>query len=131
MSVFTPEQRKLFEEPNLVSVATLGKDGTPRNTAIWVDIDGDDILLNGTTSRQWMANLHRNPQVALSIYDLKNPYSQVNVIGEVVEITQQGGEEHIDKLANKYTGHDYSDHRPNDPRQLARVRVKKVTGTFR
>jgi PPOX class probable F420-dependent enzyme len=128
MSVFTDEQRRLFEEPNLVSVATLGKDGTPRNTAIWVDIDGDDILLNGAESRQWLANMRRNPAVALSIYDLKNPYKQVTVTGEVVNITQEGGEEHIDKLSQKYFGRPYSNHQANDPRNIIRVRVKKVTG---
>ena len=76
MATFTDEQRKLFEDKNLVTVATLGKDGTPRNTAIWVDIDGDDILLNGAASRKWLLNLQRNPNVALSIYDLKNPFNR-------------------------------------------------------
>ncbi len=128
MSIFSPEQRKLFEEANYVNVASLGKDGTPRSTAIWVDIDGDDILLNGASSRKWLANLRRNPTVALSVFDMKNPYNQVNVTGEVVEITEQGAEEHIDKLARKYTGQNYSSHLANDPRQVARVRVKHVRG---
>ncbi len=126
MAVFTDEQRQLFEDTNLVTVASLGKDGTPRSTAIWVDIDGDEILLNGATSRKWLANLRRNPKVALNVFDSKNPYKQVNVLGEVVSITQQGGEEHIDKLANKYTGQNYRDHRPEDPRQIVRVKVNKV-----
>jgi len=129
MATFTDEQRKLFEDKNLVTVATLGKDGTPRNTAIWVDIDGDDILLNGAASRKWLVNLQRNPHVALSVYDLKNPFQQVNVIGVVESITAEGGEEHIDKLSHKYSGRDYPDHRPNDPRMLARVKATKVTGT--
>jgi len=126
MSIFKDEQRKLFEDPNLVNVATLGKDGTPRTTAIWVDIDGDDILLNGATSRKWLNNLRRNPAVALSIFDLKNPYNQVTLTGEVVTITEEGAEAHIDKLAHKYTGQDYRDHRSDDPRQIARVKVNKV-----
>jgi PPOX class probable F420-dependent enzyme len=128
MSVFTPEQRRLFEEPNFVNVATVGKDGTPRSTAIWVELDGDDILLNGASSRKWLANMRRNPAVALNIFDLKNPYYQVNVVGEVVEITGEGAEEHIDKLSRKYFGRDYSAHDPNDPRQIIRVKVKKVRG---
>jgi PPOX class probable F420-dependent enzyme len=126
MSIFSDEQRKLFEDPNLVNVATLGKDGTPRTTAIWVDIDGDDILLNGANSRQWLANLRRDPHVALCVFDLKNPYKQVNVIGEVVDITSQGGEEHIDKLAQKYWGTNYTYHRADDPRYIARVKISKV-----
>jgi PPOX class probable F420-dependent enzyme len=128
MPNFKPEQRKLFEEPNFVTVSTLGKDGTPRATTIWVDIEGEDILLNGASSRKWLANLRRNPHVALSIFDLKNPYNRVSVIGEVASITKEGAEEHIDKLAQKYTGNAYTDHQPNDPRQVARVRVKKIIG---
>lgn len=126
MSIFTPEQRSVFEGKNFVNVATVGKDGTPRSTAIWVDIDGDDILLNGASSRKWLANLRRDPHVALNIFDMGNPYNQVNLLGEVVEITDQGGEEHIDKLAQKYTGANYRQHQPADPRQIARVRVTKV-----
>jgi PPOX class probable F420-dependent enzyme len=128
MTIFKPEERKLFEAPNFVTVATLGKDGTPRNTAIWVDIDGDDVILNGANSRQWLANMRRNPNVALSVYDLKNPYHQVTLTGEVVEITQEGGEEHIDKMAQKYWGTLYNNHDPNDPRNIIRVRVKTVNG---
>jgi PPOX class probable F420-dependent enzyme len=128
MSIFTKEERQLFEEPNLISVATLGKDGTPRSTAIWADLDGDDILLNGASSRQWLANMRRNPNVALNIFDHKNPYKQLQVTGEVVSITQEGGEAHIDKLAQKYFGHDYRDHRPDDPRNIIRVKVKAIRG---
>ena len=130
MASFTPEQRKLFEEKNYVNVATLGKDGTPRTTAIWVDIDNDTVILNGAESRQWLANLRRDPSVALCIFDLNNPYLQVNVIGEVESITQEGGEEHIDKLSLKYGGQLYPDHRPDDPRQIVRIRANKITGTL-
>lgn len=126
MATLTPAQRKLFEDKNLVTVASLGKDGTPRSTAIWVDLDGDDILLNGPMSRSWMQNLKRNPQVALSIYDNNQIYNQVRVIGEVVDITSEGGEAHIDKLSHKYNGRDYPDHQPNNPRYIARVKIKKV-----
>ena len=126
MATLTPAQRKLFEDKNLVTVASLGKDGTPRSTAIWVDLDGDDILLNGPMSRSWMQNLKRDPHVALSVYDNNQIYNQVRVIGEVVDITSEGGEAHIDKLSHKYNGRDYPDHRPNDPRYIARVKINKV-----
>lgn len=126
MATLTPEQRQLFEQPNYVTVATLSKDGTPRSTAIWVDVDGDDILLNGANSRQWLQNLRRDPHVALNIFDLKNPYKQVNIIGEVVSISPDGAEAHIDKLSHKYNGQDYPYHIADDPRQLVRVKVNKV-----
>jgi PPOX class probable F420-dependent enzyme len=128
MTIFKPEERKIFEDKNFVSVATLGKDGTPRNTAIWVDLDGDDVLLNGAESRGWLKNLQRNPHVALSVYDLKNPYHQVTVQGEVTSISTEGGEDHIDKLAQKYWGTLYNSHDPNDPRNIIRIKVKTING---
>lgn len=126
MATLNPAQRKLFEDKNLVTVASLGKDGTPRSTAIWVDLDGDDVLLNGPMSRQWMQNLKRDPHVALSIYDNQRIYDQVRVIGEVVDITSEGGEEHIDKLSLKYNNRLYPDHQPANPRFIARVKITKV-----
>ncbi len=126
MPVFTPEQRKLFEEPNYVNVATLGKDGTPRSVAVWVDMDGEDIVLNGGRGCQWLANLRRNPDCGLSILDLKNPFYQVNVTGVVVDITEQGGEEHLDKLSHKYMGCDYPAHDPENPRNIIRIRIKSI-----
>src|SRR4051794_23472216 len=121
MAILTPAQRKLFEDTNLVNVATLGKDGTPRSTAVWVDLDGDDILLNGPMSRKWMQNLKRDPHVALNIFDRQNIYKQANVLGEVVDIASEGGEEHIDKLTQKYGGRLYPDHQAANPRFIARV----------
>jgi PPOX class probable F420-dependent enzyme len=126
MATFSPEDRRLFDEPNFASLATIAKDDTPRNTIIWVELVGDEILLNGYSSRAWIANLRRNPNVAIAIFDLQNPYRQVIVTGIVVEITQVGAAEHIDKLARKYTGTDYQLHLAGDPRQIVRVQVKTV-----
>ena len=127
MATLSPEQRKLFEEKNFVAVATVGKDGTPRNTIVWVDMDGDNVLINGAQSRGWIKNLKRNPNVALTIYDNNAPYRRVTVIGKAVEITTQGGEESIDKLSMKYGGRPYPDHQPNNPRTIVRIRPETVT----
>lgn len=127
MATLSPEQRKLFEEKNFVAVATVGRDGTPRNTIVWVDMDGDNILINGAQSRGWIKNLKRNPNVALTIYDNGAPYRRVTVIGKAVEITTQGGEESIDKLSMKYGGRPYPQHEPNNPRTIVRIRPEKVT----
>jgi PPOX class probable F420-dependent enzyme len=127
MATLSPEQRKLFEEKNFVAVATVGKDGTPRNTIVWVDMDGDNVLINGAQSRAWIKNLKRNPNVALTIYDHERPYRRVTVIGKAIDITTQGGEESIDKLSLKYSGRPYPAHEPNNPRTIVRIRPETVT----
>src|SRR3954452_13648113 len=102
LATLTQEQRRLFEDKNFVAVATVGRDGTPRNTIVWVDVDGDTVIVNGARSRAWIKNLKHNPNVALTIYDHAEPYRRVSVIGTAVEITEEGAEEHIDKLSMKY-----------------------------
>ncbi len=127
MTTLTAEQRRLFEEKNFVAVATVGKDGSPRNTIVWVDMDGDNVLINGAQSRAWIKNLKRNPHVALTIYNHEKPYQRVTVIGKAVEITTQGGEESIDKLSMKYGGRLYPAHEANNPRTIVRIRPDAVT----
>jgi len=127
MAKLSPDQKKLFEDKNWVAVATVGRDGTPRNTIVWVDVDGDDIILNGARSRAWIKNLKRNPNVALTIFDMEAPYKRVTVLGKAVEITEDGAEENIDKLSWKYRGAAYSNHDTNNPRVMARVRPETVT----
>jgi PPOX class probable F420-dependent enzyme len=127
LATLTDAQRQLFLDKNFVAVATLGKDGTPRNTIVWVHADEKHIIINGAQSRGWIKNLRRNPHVALTIYDHEKPYRRVTVIGEAVEMTTEGGEENIDELSMKYGGNLYPDHQPNNPRVLVRIRPDTVT----
>ena len=52
------------------------------------------------------------------------------VQGEVIDRTTEGGERHIDELSQRYLGRLYADHRPEDPRQIVRVRPIRITGTI-
>jgi len=103
---------------NFYTLSTLGKDGSPRSTTIWGDLDGDEILVNSVEGRGWLANVRRDPRVAVAVHDHEDPYRQVSIRGHVVEDTQEGGLDGIDHLAQKYTGKDY------DPRDQKRVRVR-------
>jgi PPOX class probable F420-dependent enzyme len=106
MSVLTPGIRALFEGKNFGHLATIMPDGSPQVTVVWVDVEGDNILVNTAEGRVKPANVRRDPRVAISIYDQVSPYRSAAVQGEVVEIRSQGAAEHIDKLAKKYTGVD-------------------------
>lgn len=127
MATLTPDQRSVFEGKNFVTVATVGKDGQPRATVVWVHTDGDNILVNGAKSRGWLKNIKRNPNVALSIFDSQNPYRRVTVIGKAVEITTNGANDSINMLSHKYNGQPYPDIRADDPRTIVRIQPGKVT----
>jgi PPOX class probable F420-dependent enzyme len=108
VSKLTPEQRALFEGKNFVTIATTGKDGGPRATNVWVDIDDKErIVLNTAQNRAWPRNLKRDPRVALNVFDLSDPYKKITVLGHVDETTTEGAVDHIHKLARKYRGEDY------------------------
>ena len=102
----SPGIRKLFQEPNFAYLATIMPDGSPQVTPVWVDIEGDHILVDTAEGRQKPRNVRRDPRVAIAIYSSKNPYSYATIRGRVVEVTHDGADELIDKLAKKYLGQD-------------------------
>ncbi|MDA4131156.1 MAG: PPOX class F420-dependent oxidoreductase [Thaumarchaeota archaeon] len=123
----TDQAKKLIDGKNFASVATLMPDGSLQVTPVWVDREGDVVILNAAKSRQKTRNLKRDPRIAITIFDQNNPYSNVSLRGKAIEITEEGGEAHIDKLNMKYHGSpNYPRHNPQDPRTLIKVRVDRL-----
>lgn len=119
--------KKLFQEPNYGHMATLMPDGSPQVSPVWVDIDGDRILVNTAEGRAKPRNVRRDARVAISIHNQENPYSSAFIRGRVVEITHEGAEEHIDKLAKKYLGQDtYPYRQPGDQRVILVIEPEHV-----
>jgi PPOX class probable F420-dependent enzyme len=125
----TPEQEKLFLEPNLASFVTLMPDGSPQVSPVWIDHRDGLIWVNTAERRQKHRNALRDPRVSVEVIDPKDGYRWVAVRGKVVEITNEGAEDHIDFLSKKYTGREiYADHNPNRPRVLIKIQPEHVTG---
>ena len=123
----TPEIAKLFQGKNFVSFSTLMKDGSPHVAPVWVDIDGNTILINTAVGRMKEKNVKRDNRVALSIFDHQNPYDMVAIRGKVIELTTDGADEHIDKLAKKYFGLDkYPYHSPDEKRIIVKIKPEKI-----
>jgi PPOX class probable F420-dependent enzyme len=119
--------KKLFEEANIGHLATVMPDGSPQVTPMWVDFDGKYILVNTEEGRQKPRNIRRDPRVAISVTRAGNPYAFASVRGRVVEITTEGAEEHIDKLAKKYLGRDrYPWRQPGEQRVIFKIEPRRV-----
>lgn len=119
---------ELFSKKSFAHLATTMADGSPQVTPVWIDFDGTDVLVNSATGRVKDRNLRRDKRVALSILDPDDPYRYISILGEVVEITQAGANEHIDKLAKKYLGLDkYPYHRPGEARVIYKIRPEKIS----
>ncbi len=119
--------RDLIARPVLGSLATIAKDGSPQITPLWVDLDGDDILINTAQSRSKAANIERSPRVALCVVDPDDPFNVVAVHGTVIEVTNTGADEHIDRLAKKYMGVDeYPLRQEGEVRLKIRIRTDRI-----
>ncbi len=84
-------------------LATLMPDGSPQLTPLWVDTDGVYILLNSAKGRVKDKNMRARKQVAILITDPKDPFGRyIQIRGKVVEVTEEGALEHINKLSLRY-----------------------------
>ncbi|MGC2191424.1 MAG: PPOX class F420-dependent oxidoreductase [Candidatus Dormiibacterota bacterium] len=95
--------REILKGNNFAHLTTLGADGAPISTVVWVDEDGGEIVMNTAMGRIKQANIARDPRVAVSIHRQDNPQMSMAVVG-VATLEQAQAEEVIDRLTKKYTG---------------------------
>jgi PPOX class probable F420-dependent enzyme len=118
---------KLLEGKNLAFVATLMKDGWPQITPTWVDIKDGKILVNTAEGRLKQKNISRDDRIAISVADQNNPYHMVTVRGRVVEQTNEGADEHVDRLSKKYLGVEkYHLRSPNEKRIIIKIKPERI-----
>lgn len=126
--VIPDKYKDLFEKKAFANLATLNADGTPQVTPVWVDYDGDHVLVNSARGRRKDKNIERNRAVALSIQDPENPYRYLEVRGKVTDITEEGADQHIDKMAKKYLGADkYPGRQPGEVRVLYKIKPEHTS----
>lgn len=112
---------RLLSEKNFGILTTLLPDGQPQTHMMWVDTDGEHVLVNTDRARQKARNVERDPRATVLVFDRDDMWSWAEIRGEVVDIV--GGPEarrHIDQLAHKYLGLDEY----QNPIQLERVILK-------
>ena len=126
-ATISPGFRKLLQEPAFCQLATLMPDGSPQNTQVWVDTDGEHILINTAQGRQKERNVQRDPRVAVNVVDPTNAWRIGMVRGRVVEVTTEGADELIDQLAKKYLNVEtYPFRRPEEVRVTLKILPEKI-----
>jgi PPOX class probable F420-dependent enzyme len=127
MTVLSDKVKKMIGKKAFAHLATLMPDGGPQVSAVWVDVDGDTILVNSAAGRLKDKNVRKDGRVALSIVDPDNPYHSVSIRGRVVEVTEKGADAHIDKMAKKYMGVDsYPLRKPSEVRVLYKIKPEQI-----
>jgi len=118
-----PEKyQDLFQKKAFANLATVMPDGKPQVTPVWCDFDGKHVLVNSARGRVKDRNMRRDPRVSMVLMDPDNPYRYLQLQGRVVEITEDGADQHIDRLAKKYLGLDkYPNRQPGEVRVIYKI----------
>lgn len=128
MAKLQVEVRRFLEGKNFAFLATTNNDGSAQVTPVWVDTDGEYVLVNTAVGRVKHTNVRRDPRVGLSLLDHENPYKRVSLNGRVIEeVVGRRAEDHIDRLAKKYRGDaKYKKSNPDEERIIFKIRVDRI-----
>jgi hypothetical protein len=104
-TTLTDTARQFLAGLNMVSVASVDEDGSPRQAVAWYRLEPDDrILLNSRLPRRWCANLLRDPHVSLAVIDMTDGYRWIGLSGVVDEVVEDvdRARDDIVALAHRY-----------------------------
>jgi PPOX class probable F420-dependent enzyme len=127
MAKLSEKQLEFLENPFVGVVTTLRKDGSPQSTVVWVDVVDGIPSFNTALGRKKPQNLENDPRAALLVIDPSDSYKWVAVDGRT-EVTTEGADPQIDKLAKKYLGKDeYPFRNAEEQRVTVRIVPERVT----
>jgi PPOX class probable F420-dependent enzyme len=123
----TEAQRAFVRDNPFVGVVTtLRRDGSPHSTVVWVEEEDGRVVFNTAEGRCKPRELRADPRAALLVLDPNDPFRWIAVSG-TAELTHDGAEEQIDRLAKKYLDEDvYPFRRPGEQRVTVRITPDRV-----
>ena len=118
---------KLFQQKNIVFIATLMKDGSPQLSPVWANCDSDYVYVNTAEGRIKHKNILRDPRVAVSVVGNNNPLDMITIRGKVEKIIPDYDYTHADKLTQQYMGRKhYPFKRENEKRIILKIKPERV-----
>ena len=122
---FDAATRRILDGKNFATVATVNPDGGPQASVVWFRRDGDSVLFSITSDKQKARNLARDPRVAVTVFDLENPYDSVEIRGHA-ELVEDAGKQLPKQLSHRYLDEDPPPEPDDVVRLVARVIPEKV-----
>jgi PPOX class probable F420-dependent enzyme len=123
----------LLTRPICGVFTTMGGDGQPQSSLVWIDSDGECARVNTTLERQKGRNMPANPKVSVLVVDPDNTSRYIQIRGEA-ELVTDGALDHLDALTRKYTRHPrYYGYiypvaqRARETRLICRIHARRVT----
>jgi len=118
---------KLFQDKNLVFIATLMKDGSPQLSPVWANYEDGHVLVNTAEGRIKHKNVLRDPRVAISVVSKDNPLDMTTIRGTVVEMIPDYDYKHADRLTKQYMGRDhYPFKRKDEKRIIFKIKPERI-----
>jgi PPOX class probable F420-dependent enzyme len=126
MAKLDDAQADFLRNPYYAVVTTVRPDGTPHSTVVWVDTDDGDVLFNTAEGRLKPQYMRADPNVSVAVVDPNNGYHSLVVSGKA-ELSHDGADAHIDKLAKKYLDADtYPFRKEGEVRVIVRVKPERI-----
>jgi PPOX class probable F420-dependent enzyme len=124
-NTFSELALKLLGGKNFAVFGSLNPDGSPQTSVMWYEFDGEALLFSAMAHRRKVRNLSRDPRVSVTVYDLANPYSSVEIRG-TASITPDPERALSHQLTHRYIGEDAPDDPPGTERVVIRLTPQKV-----
>jgi len=128
-----PDHLDLLTRPICGVFTTMGDDGQPQSSLVWVDFDGESARINTTLERRKGRNVAANPKVSLLVVDPDNTGRFVQIRGDA-ELVTDGALEHLDDLTRAYTRHPRyygfvypAEQAARETRVICRIYARRVT----
>ena len=129
MAKLSETQAKLFTDRNWGVIATIREDGSPQATPVWIDFDGENVLVNSALGRTKVRNVERDPRATVTVLPAEDQQSGYVMVSGQATIVEEGAFEHITLLARKYLGEDTSPYLgPGEKRVIIQIRPERIDG---
>jgi len=129
MATLNDAEKQFLENPYAGVVTTLRPDGSPHTTIVWVDVDERGVSFNTASGRAKERHLRDDPRVSLLMVDPSDQYKWVSISGRA-QLTTDGADPQIDRLAKKYLGADeYPWRKDTEQRISVRIEPEHVEST--
>lgn len=129
VATLNEKQAKLFTDHNWGVIATIREDGSPQATPVWIDYDGENVLVNSAQGRTKVKNIARDPRATVCVLPAEDQQSGYVMVSGPARIIEEGAFEHINMLAKKYLGEDkYPYLGPGERRVIIEIRPERVDG---
>jgi PPOX class probable F420-dependent enzyme len=122
---FDEATRAILDGKNFATVATLGPDGAPHASVVWIKREQDVVLFSTTASRQKARNLRADPRISVTVFDVANPYSAVEIRG-TAELLDDPAGSLPKELSHKYLGVDPPSPAADEIRLIARITPGRI-----